>query len=106
MAQVPAQCYDSKQRAQKIRERRSISVASPLQLLRSVPVRSTGVVVRSRTCGTSIFRRVLGPGMAADAIALLAATNPEPAVFLANDVALCIEQDESNRAIGRSLHEK
>jgi len=44
--------------------------------------------------------------MAADAVALLAATDPEPTVFLANDATLCVKQDEANGPIGWCLHEE
>src|SRR4051812_25091238 len=75
------------------KERRSISVPSLFgSRCRAREVYgSSGVQQHLRN---AILRRVLGTGMAADAVTLLAATNPEPAVFLANDTALCVEQNE------------
>ena len=54
----------------------------------------------------AILRRALGPRVAAGADALLAAANPEPAMLLPHDRALCIEQCKANRPVGWCLHKE
>src|SRR5215831_3935754 len=91
--------------SQKRRERRSISVASLVHLRRgSGEIYGRGSA--QQNLGNSIFGRAFGAGVASHAIALLARTNPEPAVLLAEDFALRVEKHKSNGAIGRRLHEK
>ena len=53
-----------------------------------------------------ILGGALGTGVAADADALLAATNPEPTVFLAEDRTVFIEQGKADGLIGGGLDEK
>ena len=56
--------------------------------------------------GNAIFGGVLGAGMATNAVTLLAATNPEPTVLLANDGPFGIENGETDGAIGGSSDEE
>src|SRR5262249_41256688 len=90
---------------QNRRERWCISVPSPF------PSRGGASEVDRRGAlhkhlRNAILRRVFRSGMAAHAIALLASTDPEPAVFLAHDVALSVEKDEADGTIGGRLHEE
>ena len=44
--------------------------------------------------------------VASGATALFARTRPDPAVLFANDLALCIQQDKTNRPVCGNFHEE
>src|ERR1700722_827406 len=54
----------------------------------------------------TVLRGPLGPCVAPHAIALLAATNPEPSLLPADHVAVAIEQGKPNGAIGGRADEE
>src|SRR6516165_10249458 len=85
--------------------RRNILIAPPRQLLRSTRQinRCRGTQQHLRN---AVLRRALRPCVATDAIALLALTNPEPALLLPLNLAFCVQQGEANRAIRRRFDEK
>src|SRR5271157_6158673 len=94
----------------KRRKRIIISVASRRSVLRLARYNHAGKIdgrSRAQQHGRhTILRRALRSRVAAHAVALLAAPNPEPSVLLTQNSAFFVEQSEANRLVCRSLHKK
>src|SRR3569833_2014260 len=105
MEQASAQRLNSRQRSTPTETGEAFSVPS-LFRLRSSAGEVYGCRGPQQDLRHAILSGMFRPGMAANAIALLASTNPEPPMFLANRLPLRVEQDEADSPVSRRLHKK